>query len=136
MSTPSLIFKWQSMAPELRSVLRIVAAIMFIQVGTMKLFGIPLRMPAGNTVVFPSEIWFGGILEVFGGAFILIGLCTRPIAFVLSGMMAVAYFQFHASRSIWTVENGGALAVLYCFVFLYFSAAGAGPWSVDEMRKK
>ena len=132
----NIFSNWQSLAPQFRSLLRIIAAIMFIQGGTMILFGFPMSMPAGKPLELFSEIWFAGFLEVFGGAFILIGLCTRPVAFILSGMMAVAYFQAHAPKSIWTVENGGALAVLYCFVFLYFSAAGAGPWSVDALRKK
>jgi putative oxidoreductase len=132
----NLFAKWQSWAPHLRSLLRIMAAIMFIQVGTMKLFGFPIGMPGGKVAVFPTEIWFAGFLEVVGGFFILIGLCTRPVAFVLAGEMAIAYFQAHAPKSIWTVENGGASAVLYCFIFLYFSAAGAGEWSLDEYFKK
>src|SRR5947208_15512518 len=115
----TVISRWQSFSPQLRSILRIVAAIMFIQVGTMKLFGFPMGMPGGNVAEFPSEIWFAGMLEVVGGAFIMIGLCTRPIAFVLAGEMAVAYFQAHAPKSIWTVINGGAPAVLFCFIFLY-----------------
>src|SRR4051812_29707719 len=101
------ISKWQSFAPQFRSLLRIVTAILFIQIGTMKLFGFPMSMPGGNTANFPSEIWFAGVLEAFGGAFILIGFCTRPISFVLAGEMAVAYFQGHAAKSIWTVVNGG-----------------------------
>src|SRR5437588_12315031 len=118
----TLISKWQSFSPELRSILRIVAAILFIQSGTMKLFGFPMSVPGGKVAEFPSEIWFAGFLEVFGGAFILIGLCTRPIAFVLAGEMAIAYFQAHAPASVWTVVNGGASAVLFCFIFLYISA--------------
>jgi putative oxidoreductase len=129
----NIIQKWQSWAPYLRSLLRIVTAIMFMQVGTMKLFGFPMSMPGGITAPLFSEIWFAGFLEVVGGVFILVGFCTRPVAFVLSGEMAVAYFQAHAAKSFWTVINGGASAVLFCFVFLYFSSAGAGHWSIDAM---
>ena len=95
-----------------------------------------MSMPGGKTAELFSEIWFAGFLELVGGAFLLVGLCTRPVAFILAGQMAVAYFQVHAPKSIWTVVNGGASAVLFCFIFLYLSAAGAGPWSVDAMRKK
>jgi putative oxidoreductase len=78
----------------------------------------------------------GGVLEVFGGALLLFGLFTRPVAFVLSGMLAVAYWQFHAPTGFWPTMNGGVPAALYCFVLLYISAAGAGPWSLDAMRGK
>jgi putative oxidoreductase len=81
-----------------------------------------------------SQVWIGGVLEVLGGALLLIGLCTRPVAFVLAGEMAVAYFQFHFPNSFWPTVNGGVPAALYCFIFLYLSAAGAGPWSVDARR--
>ena len=131
-----LILLWESWAPQLRSVLRIFAGIMFFQVGTMKLFGYPISMPNGHTADFLSEIWFAGFLEVVGGALVVIGLFTRPAAFLLAGEMAIAYFQAHAPKSIWTVVNGGASAVLFCFVFLYFSAAGGGNWSIDEWLKK
>jgi putative oxidoreductase len=131
----NIIQKWESWTPQLRSILRMVAAILFIQVGTMKLFGFPMSMPGGSAQ-FPSEIWWAGFLEVFGGAFLLIGFLTRPVAFLLAGEMAIAYFQAHASKSIWTVVNGGASAVIFCFVFLYFSAAGGGHWSVDAILNK
>ncbi len=132
----NLITKLHSWAPQLRSLLRIVAAIMFIQIGTMKLFGFPEAMPGGKSAELFSEVWFAGFLEVVGGAFFLIGLFTRPVAFILAGEMAVAYFQVHAPKSIWTVVNGGASAVLFCFVFFYFSAVGPGPWSVDALMHK
>ena len=83
-----------------------------------------------------TQVWFGGVLEVIGGTFLLLGLCTRPIAFILAGEMAVAYFQFHAPASFWPVVNNGVDAVLYCFVWLYFSAVGAGPFSIDSMISK
>jgi putative oxidoreductase len=116
-------------------VLRIVAALLFMLAGAMKLFGFPAGMPPdGSTARLLSEAGFGGVLEVFGGAFVLVGLCTRPVAFVLSGEMAVAYFQFHFPQGFWPVMNGGSPAALFCFVWLYFSAAGAGPWSLDAKR--
>ncbi len=135
MITPNLITKWQAWAPRLQSVLRIVAAFMFIQAGTMKLFAFPMGMPPdGSTAKLMSQVGLAGILETFGGALLLVGLFTRPVAFILAGEMAVAYFQFQFPLSFWTVVNGGAVTVLYCFVWLYFSAAGAGPWSLDAKR--
>ena len=92
--------------------------------------------PNGGTAAFGSQIWIGGALEVFGGALLLVGLFTRPVAFLLSGEMAVAYFQFHFPRGFWPVVNMGVPAVLYCFVWLYLSAAGPGPWSLDALRRK
>jgi putative oxidoreductase len=121
--------------PPLQSVLRIVAALVFMQAGTMKLFAFPAGMPPnGGTASFPSQIWVGGFLEVVGGALLALGLFTRPVAFLLSGEMAVAYFQFHFPGGFWPVTNGGVAAALFCFVWLYFSAAGAGPWSLDARR--
>ena len=101
----------------------------------MKLFAFPAGMPPdGSTAPLLSQIGIGGLLEVVGGALLLVGLFTRPVAFILSGMMAVAYFQFHQPQGFWPVMNGGIPAILYCFVWLYFSAAGAGPWSLDARR--
>ena len=137
MTEPNFGAKWVSLAPQLRSILRIVAGLMFIQFGAMKLFAFPVGMPPdGGTAKLLSETGIGGFLELFGGALILLGLFTRPVAFVLAGEMAVAYFQFHFPQSFWTVVNNGTPAVLYCFVWLYFSAAGAGPWSLDALREK
>jgi putative oxidoreductase len=127
------VMKGPGRGPRLHSVLRIMAAFLFIQPGTMKLFAFPLAMPGGGTAHFPSQIWIGGVLEVVGGALLLLGLFTRPVAFVLAGEMAVAYFQFHAPKGFWPVANGGINAVLFCFVWLYFAAAGAGPWSLDAL---
>jgi putative oxidoreductase len=134
----SIVSKWPSFAPYFLSLLRIAAAIMFLLAGTMKIFAFPAGMPPdGGTAAFGTQIWIGGWMEVIGGVLMLIGLFTRPVAFVLSGEMAVAYFQFHAATGgIWPTINQGVAAALYCFVFLYFSAAGAGPWSVDAMRRK
>ncbi len=128
----SIIALWQNSAPKLQSVLRIVAALMFIQAGTMKLFSFPIGMPAGvPPLTLLSEAGIGGILETFGGALLILGLFTRPAAFILSGEMAVAYFQYHFPVSPWTIINNGQAAVFYCFAWLYFSAAGGGQWSLD-----
>ena len=135
MTAPSLVAKWANRAPEVQSMLRIVAAFLFMQPGAMILFAFPVGMPPnGGTAPFMSEIWIGGVLEVVGGALLLLGLFTRPVAFILSGEMAVAYFQFHAPQGFWAVTNNGMAAVLYCFVWLFFSVAGAGPWSLDARR--
>jgi putative oxidoreductase len=118
-------------------VLRIVAAFMFVIAGTMKLFAFPQGVPPnGGTVPVMSQVWIGAILEVMGGSLLLLGWFTRPVAFLLSGEMAVAYLQFHYPRSFWPNINMGIPAVLYCFVWLYFSAAGPGPWSIDARRRK
>ena len=129
--------RWSSLAPYFHALLRIVAACMFILAGTMKLFAFPNGMPPNNaTAALFTQVGMGGILEVFGGGLLLIGLFTRPVAFILAGEMAVAYFQFHYPQSFWPTINNGTAAVLYCFVWLYFSAAGAGPWSIDALRNK
>lgn len=133
----NLLSKWISWAPQLKSVLRIISALIFILAGTSKLFAFPVGMPPnGDTAKLLTQIGIGGILEVFGGGLILFGLFTRPVAFILSGEMAVAYFQFHYPQGFWPTLNGGVAAVLFCFIWLYFSAAGAGPWSIDAIRDK
>ena len=127
--------KWTSWGPQFLSILRIVAGLLFVPLGTMKLFAWPMGMPPdGGTAPLLTQVGIGGILEVVGGALILIGLFTRPVAFILSGEMAVAYFQFHAPMGFWPMVNQGQPAILFCFIFLYLSAAGAGPWSVDAWR--
>ena len=137
MTDSTLVSRWQSWAPHLLAILRIVTAFLFMQVGSAKLFAFPAAiMPGGGTAPAGSLAWFAGVLEVFGGAFILLGLLTRPVAFLLSGEMAVAYFYGHAPQGFWPVLNGGAPAALYCFLFLYLSAAGAGPWSVDALLRR
>ncbi|HXJ81722.1 MAG TPA: DoxX family protein [Candidatus Methylomirabilis sp.] len=116
--------------PYLRSVLRIVVAFLFIAHGTQKLLGFPgSRTP----VVLASLLGVASLLETFGGALIFLGLLTRPIAFLLSGEMAVAYFVGHAPNGFWPLVNRGEPAVLFCFVFLYLAAAGPGPWSLDAL---
>lgn len=136
MTDSGVVAKWRSLAPVLLSVLRIVAAFMFLQAGTMKWFGWPMAMPAGGTPGLMTQIGIGGLLEVVGGGLLMAGLFTRPVAFVLSGEMAVAYFQFHQPGGLWPIVNQGLPAVLYCFIFLYMSAAGGGPWSLDALRRK
>lgn len=135
MTDHTILSRWAAWAPQLQSVLRIVAAFIFILSGTMKLFAFPAGIPPdGGTAPLMSQVGIGGLLEVVGGGLLLAGLFTRPIAFILSGMMAVAYFQFHHPQGFWPVMNGGIPAILYCFIWLYFSAAGAGPWSLDARR--
>jgi putative oxidoreductase len=129
--------RWRAAAPYLQSVLRMVAALLFLMHGTSKLFAWPMGMgPDNATVSFPSQFWVAGVLESVGGALLLVGLFTRPVAFLLSGEMAVAFFQFHFPRAFWPLQNGGEAPVLFCFIWLFFSAAGAGPWSVDAARRR
>lgn len=133
----TLSTKWADRSPELRSLLRIVAAFMFMLAGATKLFAWPIAaMPTGKPVALATQLGVGAALEVFGGALLLIGLFTRPVAFILAGEMAVAYLQFHLPKSFWPVVNGGAPAALYCFIWLFISAAGPGPWSIDALRRK
>src|SRR6186713_973300 len=117
MSESSLLAKWRNISPQLRSVLRIVAAFMFVQAGTIKLFGWPMAMPGGGSPPMWSQVWIGAVLELVGGALLIVGLFTRPVAFILSGEMAVAYFQFHAPNGFSPVVNQGQPAVLYCFIW-------------------
>lgn len=125
------------MAPRLQSLLRIVAGFMFLLHGTSKIFAFPAVMPPnGGTVALVSQLGAAGLLETIGGALMFFGLFTRPVAFVLAGEMAVAYFQFHFPNGFWPTINRGEAAALYCFLWLYFSAAGAGPWSLDALRRK
>ena len=121
-------------AAQLLSVLRIVVAFLFIQVGSAKLFAFPAAiLPGGGTAPVGSLVWFAGVIEVVGGTLFLLGLFTRPVAFILSGEMAFAYFIGHAPHGFWPVLNQGAPAIFFCFTYLYFSAAGAGPWSLDAL---
>jgi putative oxidoreductase len=121
--------------PYVLSVLRIVSALIFMLHGTQKLFAFPAGRSPGTVDLF-SMMGVAGVLEVFGGALLLIGLFTRPVAFVLSGLMACAYWMAHAPASLYPVNNGGDAAILYCFVFLYFVFSGPGPISVDAARGK
>jgi putative oxidoreductase len=121
--------------PHMLSALRIIAALLFMAHGTVKLFGFPDGAPR-PPLVLASQLGAAGLLETFGGALLLLGLFTRPVAFVLSGEMVVAYFTQHAPRGEWPIVNGGELAVLYGFIWLFYVAAGPGPWSLDALRKR
>lgn len=117
--------------------LRVAAGLIFLQAGGMKMLdwfgGIPAEF--GGHPKFLSQIWIGGALELYGGALILLGLFTRPTAFILSGEMAVAYFQFHQPRGLWPVQNHGEASVLFCFIFLFLAAYGGGEWSLDGLLR-
>lgn len=121
----------RSLSPALHTLLRIVAGLLLLEHGTGKLLG----FPAGLSMVgkMPAALlYFTGSMELVGGVLITLGLFTRPVAFILSGFMAFAYFMAHFPRSFFPVLNGGELAVLFCFVFLYLAAAGPGPWAFDR----
>ena len=116
--------------------LRVVAGFLFIQTGGVILFGWFGGMPGGAKAPLMSQTGIGGVLEFFGGILIMLGLFTGPVAFILSGMMAVAYWQFHFPNGHWPVQNEGMPAVLFCFIFLYMAAQGAGEWSVDALIQR
>ena len=128
MDLTTLTAQW---APRMLSVLRIVAALIFMAHGTQKILGFPAS--SMNPAMF-SLPWIAGVLELVGGALLVIGLFSRPVAFLLSGEMAFAYFIAHAPKSFYPALNGGDAAILYCFVFLYIAFAGPGPWSLDAQR--
>lgn len=132
-STNTTVSKLDAAAPHFRGLLRIVSALLFIEHGSQKLLGFPLREGAAPPSF--SIFWTAGMLELFGGILLLIGLFTRPVAFVLSGLMAFAYFIAHFPRNFFPVLNGGDAAILFCFVFLYFVFAGPGSFSVDGARQ-
>ena len=120
------------------ALLRIVTGLLFMQHGVQKLFGLlvdPSRPWNGAPPMF-TQFWFGGVLETFGGALIVVGLLTRPVAFLLAGEMAVVYFQFHFPQNFWPILSGGEPVVLFCFIYLHLSAVGAGPWSIDALRRR
>ncbi len=119
---------WQA---RLLSVLRIVVALLFIQHGSVKLFGFPAPGPAQLSTL----LLVAALIEFVGGLLVLVGLFTRVAAFIMSGEMAVAYFEAHAPKSFFPYVSGGDLAVLFCFVFLYLAFAGGGPWSLDAVRR-
>ena len=116
---------------QMLSVLRIVTALLFLSHGMSKILGIPM-----SSASFPQPwtlLWVAGMLELIGGLLLLIGLLSRPVAFLLAGEMAVAYWMVHAPDNFWPVLNGGEAAILFCFIFLYIMIRGPGPWSVDCM---
>jgi putative oxidoreductase len=121
----------RGLAPQLLSILRIVAALIFLEHGTQKFFGFP-SAPANGYPEFLTLIWWQGLIELVGGILLLLGLFTRPVAFILAGDMAVAYWMVHAPKGAYPVLNGGDAAILYCFVFLYIACAGGGAWSADR----
>jgi putative oxidoreductase len=118
--------------------LRVVTGLLFFQAGSMKLLGWFGGMPGaqGATAPLMSQVGVGGILEFFGGILIMLGLLTRPVAFILSGEMAVAYWQFHAPNGAWPILNHGEPAVLFCFIFLFMAAYGGGEWSLDALIRR
>jgi len=122
---------WARLAPYFYVLLRIAAGLAFAQHGAQKLFGVL----GGQAVSLATQRGIAGIVEFVGGIMIALGLFTGPIAFIASGEMAWAYFQQHAPRGWWPIQNGGELAVLYCFIFLYLSAVGSGKFSIDAIRK-
>jgi putative oxidoreductase len=123
--------------PRALSLLRIVAGFTFSLHGFLKLFGLFGGLGGhGATAPFGTMVWTAGALETLGGVLVVLGLFTRPAAFILSGEMAVAYFLQHRPKGLWPILNGGELAVLYCFIFLYLSIAGAGPVSLDRLLRR
>jgi putative oxidoreductase len=123
----------QQWSERMLSVLRVVAALLFLQHALAKLFAFP-HIAAFDKLELVSLIGLAGVIELVGGGLLLVGFFTRITAFVLSGEMAFAYFMSHAPRGFFPILNGGELAVLYCFLFLYFAVAGGGAWSLDERR--
>lgn len=137
MADENIVGRWRTWAPELLSVLRIVVAFLFIQFGTAKLFALPGPLIHGGGVMpLGSLPGVAGVIELVAGLLLLLGLFTRPVAFLASGEMAVAYFHGHAPNGFWPVLNGGHPAVLFCFIWLYISAAGPGPWSLDALVRR
>ena len=122
-------------APQASAVLRIVTALLFLQHGLMKLTGFPMEMPGGGEGGLPPLILIASWMEVIGSVLLIVGLFTRPVAFLLSGEMAVAYFMAHAPLSIYPIVNHGEPAILFCFIFLYLVFAGGGAWSVDRSMR-
>jgi putative oxidoreductase len=118
--------------------LRVVSGLLFFQAGSMIVLGWFGGMPGapGSSAPLVSQIGIGGVLELLGGILIMLGLLTRPVAFILSGEMAVAYWQFHAPNGAWPILNHGEPAVLLCFIFLYMAARGGGEWSLDALIKR
>ena len=121
--------------PQFLAILRIVTALLYIEHGTMKLFGFPASSMAPGDGGLSTLMLVAGILETFGGLLLLVGFLTRPVAFILSGQMAAAYFMAHAPQNFFPINNMGDAAILFCFIFLYLVFAGPGAWSVDDARR-
>nr|WP_314633099.1 DoxX family protein [uncultured Janthinobacterium sp.] len=130
--SPAFYATW---SPRLLGVLRIILGFLFLQHGTAKLFGVPHVAMFDGLQLF-SVMGAAGVIELVGGSLLLVGLFTRPVAFILSGQMAAAYFMAHAPAGFLPILNGGEMAVMYCFTFLYFAAAGGGAYSLDAARGK
>ena len=124
---------WSRYAPQVLSIVRIMIALLFFEHGLSKFFGFP---QAATTPALFSLSWFGGAIELVGGAFLAVGLFSRASAFLMSGEMAFAYFISHAPRDFFPINNRGDAAILYCFIFLYFAFAGGGPWSLDAILER
>jgi putative oxidoreductase len=134
MEAASMDMLYQTWSPRLLSVLRIMTALLFLQHGTAKFFGFP-HVAYFDNLQFVSLLGAAGVLELVGGILILIGLFTRPVAFILSGFMAVAYFMAHAPQGFFPANNNGDAAILFCFVFMFFVFAGPGLLAIDNRRK-
>jgi putative oxidoreductase len=132
-TTPVRATAFDRFQPHVLSILRIMAGLLFLEHGLSKLLGFP---PHGQMPAFLALEWFAGMIEFVGGALVAVGLFTRAAAFIMSGEMAIAYFMGHAPKSFFPLLNGGEAAILFCFVFLYFVFAGAGPWSLDALLRR
>jgi putative oxidoreductase len=134
------MFDWVTLRatwePRMLSILRIMVGLLFMEHGTQKIFNFPPRPNASAFALFTLVPGLAGVLELGGGILIALGLFTRPVAFILSGEMAFAYFMAHAPRGFYPYNNGGSLAVLFCFVFLYLFVAGGGAWSLDRVLRR
>lgn len=126
---------YERWTPRVLSILRIITAFLFMAHGAQKVFGW-LAPPGMTQPPLLSQYGIGGVLEFFGGLLVLLGLFTRPVSFILSGMMAVAYFQSHAPMGFWPILNRGELAALYSFIFLFLAVAGGGDWSLDRILRR
>lgn len=124
--------------PQVLSILRIMAGLLFLSAGLQKWFGIPVASPSFANITLASMLGIAGLIEIVGGALVTVGLYTRAAAFIMSGEMAVAYWYYanRPAKGFMPIQNGGTLEVLFCFVFFYLIFAGAGPWSIDALWRK
>jgi len=136
MADQNFCARWSRWSPYLLSLLRIVVAFAYVQHGTQKLFAFPAPMGPNGTVPLHTIFGAAGIIETIGGLLLLVGLCTRPVAFICSGEMAVAYFKYHAPHGFWTLLNHGEIVAVFCFTWLYLSAVGGGAWSLDALLRR
>jgi putative oxidoreductase len=130
---PALARQLDDWQPRVLSILRIFAGLLFMEHGLSKLFSFPIPFAGGQPAMF-QLLWFAAVIEVIGGLLLALGLFVRPVAFIMSGEMAIAYFYAHNPRGFYPLANGGEAAILYCFIFLYFFVAGGGAWSLDRLR--